>query len=306
VTQLDAGPTPLPAGGANAVGRMLGLLGDEWTLLIVQQALLGATRYGEFKARLPISHAVLARRLSAMTGDGLLARRIYQRKPPRYEYLLTRRGRSLWPVLMSIWEWERRWVPDHADGLPGMHHVTCGAAFAPLLICRACAEVVTEKDVVATWGPSGSWPRSMPVESTRRRSASDAAPGRAGLFPQTMNILGNRWAFALLVAAFVGTSRFSDFTSQLGAPPGSLADRLQIFSAGGVLASSSGRYRLTEKGRAFFGVLVSALQWAQLWFLAPEGPAVILTHTDCGQRFDAVLACDQCAGPLRGTRVTAV
>jgi hypothetical protein len=48
------------------------------------------------------------------------------------------------------------------------------------------------------------------------------------------------------------------------------------------------------------------LQWAQLWFLAPEGPAVILTHTDCGQRFDAVLACDQCAGPLRGTRVTAV
>ena len=52
-------PTPLPAGGVNAVGRMLGLLGDEWTLLIVQQALLGATRYGEFTARLPISNAVL-------------------------------------------------------------------------------------------------------------------------------------------------------------------------------------------------------------------------------------------------------
>ena len=43
----------------NAVGRMLGLLGDEWTLLVLQQALLGATRYGEFKARLPISNAVL-------------------------------------------------------------------------------------------------------------------------------------------------------------------------------------------------------------------------------------------------------
>ena len=45
----------------------------------------------------------------------------------------------------------------------------------------------------------------MPVESTRRRSATGTAPGRAGLFPQTMDILGNRWAFALLVAAFVGT-----------------------------------------------------------------------------------------------------
>ena len=53
---------------------MLGLVGDEWTLLIAQQALLGVTRYGDFAARLPISHAVLSRRLTAMTGDGLLAR----------------------------------------------------------------------------------------------------------------------------------------------------------------------------------------------------------------------------------------
>ena len=43
----------------NAVARMLGLLGDEWTLLVVQQALLGATRYAEFKTRLPISNSVL-------------------------------------------------------------------------------------------------------------------------------------------------------------------------------------------------------------------------------------------------------
>jgi DNA-binding HxlR family transcriptional regulator len=33
----------------NAVARMLGLLGDEWTLLVVQQALLGATRFAEFE-----------------------------------------------------------------------------------------------------------------------------------------------------------------------------------------------------------------------------------------------------------------
>src|ERR1044072_8883635 len=111
---------------------MLGLLGDEWTLLITQQALLGVTRYGDFAARLPISHAVLTHRLAAMTGDGLLVRRIYQARPPRHEYLLTRRGRSLWPVLTSIWHWERRWVPEHVDRLPGTHHVTRGAVFNPL------------------------------------------------------------------------------------------------------------------------------------------------------------------------------
>jgi DNA-binding HxlR family transcriptional regulator len=285
---------------------MLGVLGDEWTLLIAQQALLGVTRYGDFTARLPISHAVLTRRLAAMTDDGLLTRSIYSDRPPRYEYVLTPQGRSLWPVLTSIWEWERRWVPDHAESLPTMRHVDCDAKFAPMVTCRACVQVVTEKDLTATWGPSGSWPRSIPVQSTRRRSASDAASGRAGLFPETMGILGNRWAFALLVAAFVGTSRFNDFAGQLGAPPGSLADRLQIFTAGGVLESSGGRYLLTEKGRAVFPVLITALQWAQRWFAVPEGPAVLLRHTLCGNAFDAVLACDQCAGPLRGAEVTTV
>jgi DNA-binding HxlR family transcriptional regulator len=298
--------------GPNAVGRMLGVLGDEWTLLLIQQAILGATRYGDFAARLPISHAVLTRRLRSLTDEGLLVRQAYQTKPPRSEYVLAPRGRSLWPVLTSIWDWERQWVPDHAGDLPSMRHDACGAAFAPALTCRHCSEVVTEKDVVAQWGPSGSWARSVPVESTRRRSdvAAGAAPrsdvaagsatSRAGLFPETMSILGNRWAFALLVSAFVGTSRFTDFRDQLGAPPGSLADRLQIFTSNGVLTSIDGRYSLTEKGRAVFPILITALQWAQRWFEAPEGAAVNLVHRVCGKPFDAVLSCDQCAVALRG------
>jgi DNA-binding HxlR family transcriptional regulator len=118
--------------------------------------------------------------------------------------------------------------------------------------------------------------------------------------------MGNRWAFALLVAAFVGMSRFTEFQTRLGAPPGSIADRLSIFTANGVLARVDGRYRLTDKGRALYPVLVTALQWAQWWFRAPEGPAVVLTHTVCGRRFSAVLACDQCARPLTGTQIAAV
>jgi DNA-binding HxlR family transcriptional regulator len=290
----------------NAVGRRLGILGDEWTLLVVQQALLGATRYGDFMTRLPISNSVLTRRLRALSSEGLLERRAYQMNPPRSEYVVTPRSRSLWPVLLSIWEWERRWVPDHAERLPGMRHTSCGGEFAPLVTCGSCGETASEKDVVAQWGPSGSWPRSMPVASTRRRSEADQRDAAAGLFPQTMSVLGNRWAFALLVGAFVGMSRFTDFQTQLGAPPGSIADRLSIFTANGVLVGVDNRYRLTEKGRAFFPVLVCALQWAQHWFRAPEGPAVILMHTACGRRFAPVLACDQCARPLTGAQIAAV
>ncbi len=285
---------------------MLGQLGDEWTLLIIQQALMGATRYGDFQARLPISNSVLSSRLQSLTRDGLLTRRIYQTNPSRAEYLTTPRSRSLWPVLVAIWDWERQWVPDHAEGLPSMHHTACGGEFAPQVTCRSCGETVSEKDVVAQWGPSGSWARSVPRAATRRRSTTDQRHGEAGLFPQTMSVLGNRWAFALLVAAFVGMSRFTDFQTQLGAPPGSVADRLAIFASNGVLVAAENRYRLTEKGRALFPVLISALQWAQRWFQAPEGPAVELTHTGCGRRFTAVLTCDQCTRPLRGTQVSAV
>ncbi|MFC6128339.1 winged helix-turn-helix transcriptional regulator [Mycolicibacterium llatzerense] len=289
-----------PGPDVNAVGRMLGLLGDEWTLLIAQQALLDATRYAEFADRLPISHAVLTRRLTMMTDAELLNRVEYQLNPPRYEYRLTGRGRSLWPVLVSIWDWERRWVPEH--DLPALRHGLCGRTFSPELTCRACGSLTDEKSLVAQWGPSGSWPRSMPVSATRRRSHGDRG-GQAELFPQTMSILGNRWSFAVMVAAFVGTTRFTDFADQLGAPPGSLADRLQILVGNDVLTVSDGRYRLTEKGRAVLPIIVTALDWAQRWFATPEGPAVIVTHTRCANEFHAQLACDQCQESVRGSEI---
>ncbi|WP_264001394.1 winged helix-turn-helix transcriptional regulator, partial [Mycolicibacterium gadium] len=56
---------------------MLGLLGDEWNLLIIQQALLGASRYSQFMSRLPISNSVLTNRLRTLVGDGLLTRKVH-------------------------------------------------------------------------------------------------------------------------------------------------------------------------------------------------------------------------------------
>lgn len=294
----------LSPGGTNAVGRILGLLGDEWTLLIMQQALLGATRYGEFIERLPISNSVLTNRLRALTDDGLLVRSIYQTRPTRAEYLISPRGRALWPVLMSIWEWERRWVPQHVSRLPGMRHTLCDNDFAPMLTCRSCGEVVTEKQVTARWGPSGSWQRSVPEAVTRRRASAEGNGQQAGLFPETMSVFGNRWAAALLVCAFLGTSRFTDFQTQLGAPPTLLASRLQTFCANGVLSQARSRYQLTEKGRALFPVIITALQCGQQWFRAPEGPAVLVTHLGCGKPFTGALTCDQCTAPLKGAQVS--
>lgn len=312
---LDAdAPEALAPGGTNAIGRMLGLLGDEWNLVIIQQALMGSTRYSHFMARLPISNSVLTNRLRILVRDGLLARREHAFTRARTEYLVTARCRALWPTLLSIWEWERNWVSEHWATLPAMQHQLCGQSFAPVLRCDACHAPAEHSDVTLSLGPSGAWERSAPAAATRRRSESDTGGRDAGMFPETMSVLGNRWAAALLLAAFLGSTRFTDFQSQLGAPPSLLAERLQTFCGIGVFTTSPAErsgperaaYLLTEKGRAFFPVLVAAVQWAQWWFQAPEGPALLLHHRGCGAPFTGELACDRCAQRLAGAHVDTV
>ena len=292
-------PTPLAAGGPNAVSRMLTLLGDEWNLLIIQQALLGATRYGEFLARLPISNAVLTARLRALTEGLLFERLTYQTNPVRTEYVLTPRGRALWPMMVSIWEWERHWVSEHRDALPAMQHTLCGRDFSPVLTCGSCGQRADAPEVRVRWGPSGSWPRSVPTSSTRRRTGSGSEPG---LFPETKSVFGNRWSAAILIAAFLGATRFGDFQSWLGAPPASISTRLRTFCANGVMVGADD-YQLTEKGRAFFPVLMTALSWSQNWFHAAEGAAVTITHRPCRGTLIATLACGECTAPLHGSEI---
>lgn len=306
-------PTLLSVGGTNAIGRMLGLLGDEWTLLLLQQALSGSRRYGQFLEALPISNAVLSTRLATLTEADLFERIAYQRTPPRSEYLLTARGRALWPVLLTIWDWERRWVDQHASGLPAMHHTVCNHDFAPVLSCGTCRMPVHARDLDVAWGPSGSWARSVPQAATRRRPESDAARPTTGLFPDTMAIFGNRWASSLMGAAFRGLTRFTDIAAALGAPPTVVADRLRAFCALGVLEPTSlaGRhdrveYHLTDKGHAFYPVVATSLQWAHDWFHAPEGPALLQTHRACSSPLVATLTCDRCDAVLAGADVIVV
>ena len=98
----------------------------------------------------------------------------------------------------------------------------------------------------------------------------------------------------------------------MGAPPTIVSDRLRTFCQMGVLQpvaakSSPGRveYRLTGKGRAFFPHVMILLDWGDRWFRAPEGPAMLLTHTTCGGEFHPVLHCSICHRELHGSRIQA-
>lgn len=299
--------TALQSGGPNAVAVGLGVLGDEWSLLILRAAQLGASRFGEFQEQLGISAASLAARLSSLTDEGLLARRIYQQKPIRAEYVVTRRGAAVWPILLAIWDWERVWVSDQADVLPTMRHTLCGKSFRPRLTCGTCDEPAGPLTVTSSWGPSGGWPRSIPETTTRRRSIGVGT--RPEQFPETMSIFGNRWSSVIVGAAFQGVRRYSDFQSALGVPSNSLAERLRMLVSKDFLAqepagTARSEYRLTRKGLAFFPVVVLALQWSQRWYLSPEGPALDWRHDD--HPMLARLDCDACGVRLHGDQVAII
>ncbi|WP_206318515.1 winged helix-turn-helix transcriptional regulator [Actinacidiphila epipremni] len=86
-------------------------VGEWWTLLLLHDAFDGYTRFDQFQQSLGISTSMLTARLKTLVADGLLERRLYQAHPPRHEYVLTERGRSLRPVIVALAAWGNQHLP---------------------------------------------------------------------------------------------------------------------------------------------------------------------------------------------------
>jgi DNA-binding HxlR family transcriptional regulator len=306
VTQPSA-PTLLPAGGDNALAVSLGILGDEWNLWVLRYALQGARRYTDWMQHGTISSAVLTDRLRRLTEQGLLTTVAAPQRATRFEYELTARGRSTWPVLLSMWAWEHQWAPK-ASGLPAMFHGACQCEFHPVLVCRRCMEPVLNSEVSVVMGPSGHWNRSIPAAAGRRRSRTSVRP--TIVLPHTMRLIGNRWSSALLGSMFLGANRFRDFSERTGATPAIVADRLRQFKEVGVIVEQPSldradwvTYELSDKGAAFLPTVIFMFTWGQRWFRAPDGDAIDFKHARCGDTLDPLLACSECNAALDPTDV---
>ena len=91
---------------SSPVEATLSFMSDKWKVLILRDLLTGTKRFGELKKSIgSISQKVLTSNVRAMEEDGLLKREVFAEVPPRVEYTLTDRGRSLKPVIdaMRVW-----------------------------------------------------------------------------------------------------------------------------------------------------------------------------------------------------------
>lgn len=128
---------------------------------------------------------------------------------------------------------------------------------------------------------------------------------------RTLEVVGEWWTMLVIREAFSGVRRFDDFQSRLGIARNVLAARLQSLVDHGVLERRQYQdrpprceYRLTEKGRDLYPVLISMLTWGDKWTAGTEGPPLKLTH-ECGHDPSATLVCGHCGDKLEARQVRA-
>jgi len=92
------------------IARALDVIGEKWSLLILRDLFRkGPLRFQALQESLAgVAPNTLSARLKGLESQGVIEARLYETHPPRFEYLLTEKGRALGPVLKSLHNWGER------------------------------------------------------------------------------------------------------------------------------------------------------------------------------------------------------
>src|ERR1700742_4999480 len=120
------------------IERALQTIGTRSALVLLREAFWGTRRFEDFARRAGITEQIAATRLKQLVDAGVLSKQPYKTpgQRTRYEYVLTGRGRQLFPVLVSLVEFGMLLQGD-ARRLDLVHGEGCGA---PLATHVQCAE----------------------------------------------------------------------------------------------------------------------------------------------------------------------
>ena len=135
-----------------SVAQCLEVVGEWWSMLIVRDAFMGVSRFEEYQRRLGISRNILRDRLNSLVDNGVLIRIPYSEHPPRDDYILTQKGRDLWPILTTMRQWGDKYAAPSGPPIE-LIHSGCGKRTRVELVCEECGERVTARDVKMVVGP---------------------------------------------------------------------------------------------------------------------------------------------------------
>src|SRR6478672_4418658 len=87
------------------IARALDVIGDWWSLLIIRNAFFGVRRFGEFQKELGLAKNILTVRLRTLVAQGILATAPASDGSAYQEYVLTPKGRGIFPILVALRQW---------------------------------------------------------------------------------------------------------------------------------------------------------------------------------------------------------
>ncbi|WP_438867386.1 winged helix-turn-helix transcriptional regulator [Pseudomonas sp. L1(2025)] len=136
------------------IARSLERVGEWWSMLIMRDALHGLRRFDEFSRSLGIAPNMLTRRLNGLVEAGMLERRAYSERPPRYEYVPTAKGEDFRMVLMALVAWGNRHYAEDGRSVEVVERET-GQLLEPMMATAEGAVVGWDRCVVQA-GPAAS------------------------------------------------------------------------------------------------------------------------------------------------------
>lgn len=130
-------------------------VGEWWSILILRDAFQGMTRFDEFAGSLGIAPNILSRRLSHLVTSGLLSRRRYNARPPRYEYVLTPKGRDFFPVIVALFTWGNKHFAPKGEAIL-LANRSDVRPLDPIVVDATDMHPITSANTVVVPGPRAS------------------------------------------------------------------------------------------------------------------------------------------------------
>lgn len=137
------------ASGWCRIERSFDVIGTRSAILVIRELFYGGTKFDELVRRTELSEAVVAGRLKDLYAAGIVDRRPYQEagKRTRDEYILTERGRALFPVITALARWGDSLRDDQRTGVELVHR-DCGAPLSAVVMCEHGHEVSVDRAAV--------------------------------------------------------------------------------------------------------------------------------------------------------------
>ena len=122
-------------GNACPIARSLDAIGDWWSLLIIRDAFLGVRRFSAFQRSLGLAKNILTVRLRALVDRGILATEPAADGSSYRDYVLTPKGRGLFPILVALRQWSEEFDERPDEIATMLIDRTHGRPVRKLLLC---------------------------------------------------------------------------------------------------------------------------------------------------------------------------